>query len=90
MSGNGTPGAVPGVVLMTELDVRANIKERMSFGGDIHGLDAGPDNVIAMHLAPTGVEPGSYGSATKIPVLTVDEKGRVIREITTEMVPLGR
>lgn len=77
MSGNGTPGTVPGVVLMTELDVRANIKERMSFGGDVTGLDVGPDNVIVMHLAPTGVEPGSYGSATKIPVLTVDEKGRV-------------
>jgi hypothetical protein len=32
---------------------------------------------IAAELANTGVTPGTYGSATSIPVLTIDEDGRV-------------
>ena len=36
-----------------------------------------PTNIISADLTLTGVTAGTYGSATQIPVLTVDNKGRI-------------
>jgi len=52
-----------------------------SAGGDISGtfsnLQIASGSVGATELASTAVSPGSYGSATQIPVITVDEDGRI-------------
>lgn len=37
----------------------------------------GPDAIGPFHLQETGVAAGTYGSSTAIPVLTIDEDGRV-------------
>jgi hypothetical protein len=52
----------------------------LSFTGDATGSSSvnGSDNVAtALTLVNSGVTAGSYGSATLVPVLTVDAKGRV-------------
>ena len=38
---------------------------------------AGASNTLTVNLADTAVTPGTYGSATAIPVLVVDQQGRV-------------
>jgi hypothetical protein len=40
-------------------------------------LSVAPDSIGSAELANSGVTPGSYGSATNVPVFTVDAKGRV-------------
>ena len=40
-------------------------------------LSIAPGGVGSAELAASGVTPGSYGSATTVPVFTVDDKGRV-------------
>jgi hypothetical protein len=60
-------------------------------GGLTGGGDLSADRVISIaaggvgfgQLADSGVAPGTYGDASNIPVLTVDEKGRVTIASTT-------
>jgi len=47
------------------------------------GGDATIDVTGSLTLANTGVSSGTYGSATGIPILTVDAKGRIISASTT-------
>lgn len=47
----------------------------------------GPDSVGSFHLQETGVVPAVYGSANAIPVLTVDEDGRVSEASTVTVKP---
>lgn len=45
-------------------------------------LSIAPGGVGSTQLANSGVTPGTYGTATEIPVLTVDETGRVVAATT--------
>ena len=42
-------------------------------------------NIIASQLAPTGVSATSYGSASAIPVITVDQQGRITTATTATL-----
>ena len=53
----------------------------LSGGGQLSSnvtLSIAPGGVGSTQLANSGVTPGSYGTATDIPVFTVDETGRVV------------
>ena len=55
-----------------------------SFGGDVSGTYS------AITLANSGVTAGSYGSATNIPAITVDSKGRITSVTNTAVsIPSG-
>ncbi|QDQ27704.1 hypothetical protein FNU76_15845 [Chitinimonas arctica] len=72
-----TSGQISGNV---ESAGRWQFARALSLTGDITGsiaLDGSADTYLAATLANTGVVAGSYGSATHIPVLTFDTKGRV-------------
>ena len=59
----------------------------VTLSGDLIGsasFDGSADAVIAGALASTGVVAGTYGSASKIPVVTVDAKGRVVTIVTVD------
>jgi hypothetical protein len=63
----------------------------LSFTGDVTGSNSvnGSTSVAtALTLANSGVVPGSYGSATEIPSLTVDAKGR-ITAASTNAITIG-
>lgn len=54
-------------------------------GGQLSGdvtLSIAPGGVGSTQLANSGVTPGQYGTATDIPVMTVDETGRVVAATT--------
>ncbi len=59
------------------------------FVGDVSGvynnLQIGATTITETELASTGVTAGTYGSATSVPVLTIDQDGRVT---TATTVPL--
>jgi hypothetical protein len=42
-------------------------------------------NIISSQLAPTGVSATSYGSASAIPVITVDQQGRITTATTATL-----
>jgi hypothetical protein len=53
----------------------------LSMLGDATGsmtFDGSADATATLTLASSGVTPGSYGSATSVPAITVDGKGRII------------
>jgi hypothetical protein len=57
--------------------------------GDVIGSGSGS---FTTALAPSGVTPGVYGSATEIPTITVDAKGRITSATTTPIAgtsPIG-
>ena len=63
----------------------------LSLGGDASGsatFDGSADATLSVALASTGVAAGTYGSATAIPTITVDGKGRVTA-ISTAAVAAG-
>lgn len=61
-----------------------------SFAGDVSGLynnlQLGAGVVGSNELANSGASPGTYGSSTLVPVITVDAKGR-ITSVSTEAIP---
>jgi hypothetical protein len=64
----------------------------LSFTGDVTGSSSvnGSANVAtAMTLANSGVTAGTYGSATLVPVVTVDAKGRVTSATTAAITAGG-
>jgi len=46
-------------------------------------------NVTAAKLAATAVTPGTYGGSTQIPVITVDQQGRLTSAANTSLVALS-
>jgi hypothetical protein len=52
-------------------------------------LSIAPGGVGTSQLATSGVTPGAYGSATQIPVVTVDATGRVMSATTIAVEPSG-
>ncbi len=64
----------------------------LSGGGDLSAnrtISITPNGVGYDQLALSGVAAGVYGSATQIPVLTVDDKGRVTSVTTTAITITG-
>jgi len=49
----------------------------VSTGGDINGTFDSDSEMLSLNLSDTGVAAGTYGSATVVPQLTVDAKGRL-------------
>lgn len=42
-----------------------------------------PNNTMTAELTPTGVTPGTYGTADQVPTITVDSKGRITSATNT-------
>lgn len=74
-TGSSTPGGSGQLFVSNSAGVSA--WQTYSVGGDLTGSLPNPA------LAGTGVTPGSYGSNTQVPVLTIDSKGRVTAASTT-------
>jgi hypothetical protein len=61
-------------------------------GGDLsqdRTLSIATDGVTTDKIAPTGVTPGTYGSSTAIPIVTVNDKGQVTSVTTTAISIVG-
>lgn len=74
-TGSSTPGGSGQLFVSNSAGVSA--WQTYSVGGDLTGSLPNPA------LVGTGVTPGSYGSNTQVPVLTIDSKGRVTAASTT-------
>jgi len=75
---NPIVGSITGKAAIAD---RLETARNVVIGGDVAGsntFDGSGDLNIITTLANSGVTPGSYGTTTKIPVLTVDSKGRVV------------
>ena len=72
---DGRDIAADGVIL----DGLAAATTTVNLTGDITGSATSNGGIIDLvtELANTGVTPGTYGSASQIPIITVDEDGRV-------------
>lgn len=72
---------------------KATLERILELDGELLGtLDAveiQPGAITADKLEDTGVSAGDYGSTSEIPVLTIDEKGRVISVDTTTLTSEG-
>lgn len=55
----------------------------ISFDGTNVAIDVGGENVF--DTSNTGVTPGTYGSASQVPVIVVDEKGRITSASNTNV-----
>lgn len=51
---------------------------QLTAGTDIEFTDLGPKGALSFKLTLTGVAPSTYGAALKVPIIQVDNKGRVI------------
>ncbi len=71
-----------GTIIGSNLSGTNTGDQTIVLGGDVTGTGTG--SIIAT-LAATGVNPGQYGSATKIPVISVDVKGRVTSVTTADV-----
>jgi hypothetical protein len=61
-------------------------------GGDLsqdRTLSIATNGVTTDKIAPTGVTPGTYGSSTAIPIVTVNDKGQVTSVTTTAISVIG-
>jgi hypothetical protein len=61
-------------------------------GGDLsqdRTLSIATNGVTTDKIAPTGVTPGTYGSSTAIPIVTVNDKGQVTSVTTTAISIIG-
>lgn len=61
-------------------------------GGDLsqdRTLSIAANGVTTDKIAPTGVTPGTYGSSTDIPIVTVNDKGQVTSVTTTAISVIG-
>ena len=66
------------------LDNKVELARSINTGTGLHGGgDLTADRTIA--LADTAVTPGDYGSASLVPVLTVDQQGRITSASTTSV-----
>lgn len=63
-------------VVALELSDVMDADRVLAAGTDIDFEDAGPKDTLSFKLTLTGISPGSYGAALKIPVITFDDKGR--------------
>lgn len=83
-------GRVTGVTLVPIAAGSGTVSSVGISGGEfvITGSPITTSGVINLALQPTGVSAGTYGSATQIPVVTVDSKGR-ITSITTASISGG-
>ena len=90
LSGGGTQGEVTlnigqgnGITVSADaIAVNANLSQ-FSFSSGVLNIAAG--GIGATELAASGVTAGSYGSASAIPVLTIDEDGRVTAASTASV-----
>ena len=69
------------------LDSLANSTTTVNLTGKVTGSAVSANNVvnITTELANTGVIPGTYGSASLVPILTIDEDGRITVANTTSV-----
>lgn len=62
------------VSINSSTGVLSVIGQTFTFSGDVNGTGSG---TVATSLSASGVTAGTYGSATTVPVLIIDAKGRV-------------
>lgn len=53
-------------------------ERELAAGADIEFQDGGPKASLSFKLTLTGIAPGTYGAALKIPVIQFDDKGRAV------------
>ena len=57
--------------------------QTITLTGDVSGIGIG--SFVSTLLATSGVTPGNYGSATSVPTITVDSKGRITSATSTSI-----
>ncbi len=87
LSTTGPGGATQWISPATIAAAANALTTSTSFSGDVSGvynnLQLGTGVVGATELASTAVSPSTYGSATQVPVLTVDADGRLTNVTNT-------